>query len=146
MTTMQQYASAIKSVLMDIDPMHLSVAVIDDEHAVRKALTRLLRSSSIHVEAFASGSEFVERLQTGNWQVVLLDMHIPGLTGFDVLKRIREERPELAVIMITGYEGTDVRQRAYEAGAQGFLLKPFLFSELLDIVRALPDGSAQAHP
>jgi len=130
---------------MDIVPSHLSVAVVDDESAVRKALARLLRSSSIDVEVFASGFEFVERLQAGTWQVVLLDMHIPGLSGFEVLERIRKERPDLAVIMITGYEGIDVRQRAYEAGAQGFLLKPFMYSELLEVVRALPGVGAQAH-
>ena len=123
---------------MDIIPADLSVAIIDDERAVRTTLTRLLRSFGIHVEAFASGAEFMVCLQTGNWQVVLLDTQLSQLTGFEVLKRVREERPELAVIIITGYEGQDVRRRAYEAGAQGFLLKPFTFSELLDVVRALP--------
>jgi len=123
---------------MDIIPADLSVAIIDDERAVRTTLTRLLRSFGIHVEAFASGAEFMACLQTGNWQVVLLDTQLSQLTGFEVLKRVREERPELAVIIITGYEGQDVRRRAYEAGAQGFLLKPFTFSELLDVVRALP--------
>ena len=130
---------------MEIVPQQLSVALVDDESAVRKALSRLLRSSGIQVEAFASGYEFVECLRNGNWQLVLLDMHIPGLSGFEVLEQVRKERPDLAVIMITGYEGTDVRQRAYEAGAQGFLLKPFMYSELLEVVRALPGVGAQAH-
>ena len=131
---------------MDTNPENLSIAVIDDERAVRTSLTRLLRSSGIHVDAFASGSEFVERLQAGSWQVVILDIHIPGLTGFEVLKRVRDERPELAVIMITGYEGSDAKRRAYEAGANGFLLKPFGFTELLDVVRALPSPCTEAHP
>jgi FixJ family two-component response regulator len=146
MSTRRESVVALKSVLMDIVPPNLSVAVIDDERTVRTSLTRLLRSSGIHAEAFASGSEFVECLQTGRWQVVLLDIHTPGLTGFEVLKRIRDERPELAVIMITGYEGPDAKRRAYEAGAQGFLLKPFMFAELLDVVRALPGDVTQAHP
>lgn len=131
---------------MDMVPPDLSVALIDDERAVRTTLTRLLRSFGIRAEAFASGSEFVECLQAGSWQVVLLDTHIPGLTGFEVLKRIRDERPELAVIMITGYEGTEVKRRAFEAGAQGFLLKPFTFSELLDVVRTLRTDVTQAQP
>lgn len=131
---------------MDIIPPNLSVAVIDDERAVRTSLARLLRSHCIDVEVFASGSEFVECLRTGSWRVVLLDIHIPGLAGFEVLKRIRDERPELAVIMITGYEGGDAKRRAYAAGAEGFLLKPFTFSELLDAVRALPGTGAEARP
>jgi FixJ family two-component response regulator len=131
---------------MDVNLTNLRVAIVDDEFSVRRTLGRLLRSCGIQVEAFASGSEFLERLQTGNWQVVLLDIHIPGLTGFEVLKRTRDERPELAVIMITGYEEPDVKRRAYEAGAKGFLLKPFMFAELLDVVRTLPGGVTQAQP
>ena len=130
---------------MNVIPTNLSVAIVDDEYSVRRSLGRLLRSAGIHAEAFASGSEFLERLQTGSWQVVLLDIHIPGLTGFEVLKRTRDERPELAVIMITGYEEPDVKRRTYEAGAKGFLLKPFMFSEFLEVVRALPGGGTQAH-
>lgn len=115
----------------------MSVAIVDDEPSVRTSLSRLLRSSGIHPDAFASGGEFVERLHTGRWQAVLLDIHIPGLTGFELLKRIVRDRSDLAVIMITGYEEPDVRRRAYEAGAKGFLLKPFQLSELLEAIRAV---------
>lgn len=131
---------------MGIDLRNLSVAVIDDERAVRTSVMRLLQSSGVHVEGFASGAEFLGNLPTGNWQLVILDIHMPGLTGFEVLKRIRDERPHLAVIMITGYEGPDVKRRAFESGAQGFLLKPFKYSELLDVVLALPGGCTQAQP
>lgn len=131
---------------MRIIPPNLGVAIIDDERAVRTTLTRLLRSFGMNAEAYASGAEFMACLQTGNWQVVLLDTRLRGLTGFEVLKRIRDERPELAVIMITGDGEPDLRRRALEAGAQGFLLKPFPLSELLDVVRALPDDSTLARP
>jgi FixJ family two-component response regulator len=130
---------------MDVIPTNLSVAIVDDECSVRRSLGRLLRSSGIDFEAFASGAEFLERLPTGSWQVVLLDIHIPGLTGFELLKRARDVRPELAVIMITGYEEREVKRRAYEAGAKGFLLKPFMFSEFLEVVQALPGVGAPAH-
>ena len=128
---------------MDIVSPQLSVAIVDDERSVRTSMTRLLRSSGIHSEAFASGAEFLGRLGTASCQVVLLDIHLPGLTGFELLKRIRDERPELAVIMITGYEDPDVRRRAFEAGAKGFLLKPFTFSELFDALQALRDNGTQ---
>lgn len=127
---------------MDIVSPNLNVALVDDERNVRTSLARLLRSCGIRVEAFATGSEFVERLQEGDWQVVILDIHMPGLTGFEVLKRARDERPELAVILITGYEEPDVKRRAYEAGAKGFLLKPFTFSEFADVVRTLMEAHA----
>lgn len=130
---------------MDVIPTNLSVAIVDDECSVRRSLGRLMRSAGIQLEVFASGAEFLERLPTGSWQVVLLDIHIPGLTGFELLKRARDERPELAVVMITGYEEREVKRRAYEAGAKGFLLKPFMFSEFLEVVRALPGVGTQAH-
>ena len=125
-------------------PPNLSVAIVDDEPSVRTSLTRLLRSSGIQAESFASGDAFVERLAGGPWQVVLLDIHMPGLTGFEVLKRVREERRDLAVIMITGYEGTDVRRNAFEAGAKGVLLKPFSYSQFIEIVGALSGELSEA--
>jgi FixJ family two-component response regulator len=128
---------------MGIIASQLSIAIVDDERSVRTSLARLLRSSGMHAEVFSSGSEFSERLSTGSWQVVLLDIHMPGLTGFELLKLIQEERPELCVIMITGYEGPDVRRHAFEAGAKGFLLKPFAYSELFDTLQKLCDHSAQ---
>ncbi len=129
---------------MDLVPPNLSVAIVDDEPSVRTSLTRLLRSSGMQAETFASGAAFVERLPTGPWQIVLLDIHMPGLTGFEVLKRIREERRDLAVIMITGYEGADVKRSAYEAGAKAVLLKPFSYSEFFEIVRTLPGEVTEA--
>jgi len=131
---------------MRIIPPNLGVAIIDDERAVRTTLTRLLRSFGMNAEAYASGAEFLTCLKAGNWQVVLLDTRLRDLTGFEVLRRIRQERPELAVIMITGDERPDLRRRALEAGAQAFLLKPFPLAELLDVVRALPDDSTLERP
>jgi len=125
-------------------PPGLNVAIVDDEPSVRTSLTRLLRSSGVQVESFVSGDAFVERLADGPWHIVLLDIHMPGLTGFEVLKRIREERRDLAVIMITGYEGGDVRRSALEAGARDVLLKPFSYSDFLDAVRALSAEATEA--
>ena len=123
---------------------NLNVAIVDDEPSVRTSLARLLRSSGIQAESFASGAAFVERLASGPWHLVLLDIHMPGLTGFEVLKRIRDERRDLAVIMITGYEGADVRRSALEAGAKGVLLKPFSYSDFLNVVHALSGEVTEA--
>lgn len=122
----------------------LSVAIVDDERSVRTSMERLLRASGIHAEGFASGAAFVERLGTGGWQVVLLDIHMPGLTGFELLTRIRDERPDVAVIMITGYEDPEVKKRAFEAGARGFLLKPFMFAEFAEAIKALRNNGSEA--
>lgn len=111
------------------------VAVVDDEAPVRIALGRLLRLADYQVTAFACGEEFLASLATGRPACVLLDVHMPGLTGFDVTKRMRAAQIEVPVIFITASDAQDIDQTASQCGAR-LLRKPFSNDVLLTAVEA----------
>lgn len=105
-----------------VSPGH-SIAIVDDEEPVRRALSRLLRIAGFDVECFASGADFLASLSLRRPECVILDLHMPAMDGWTVLERISGHRL-LRVIVITGRETSGNRLRAMEAGAAAFLPKP----------------------
>jgi len=113
---------------------HPLIAVVDDERPVRKALQRLLRSARIEVETFGSGEEFWESLLSHKPDCVVLDLHMPSMTGLEVLTRMREAGADVPVVVITGYDEPETRDRAMAAGASMYLCKPVNDKALLDAI------------
>ncbi len=112
------------------------VAVVDDEAGIRRALTRLLRSAGLAVETFASGPEFLESLSGGRPDCVVLDISMPGMTGFEVQAALKDATLAVPVIFITALDDPGDHPRAMEAGAVAFLRKPFGDEQLLAAIRA----------
>jgi two-component system, LuxR family, response regulator FixJ len=112
------------------------VAVVDDEEPVRKALMRLMRSVGLSVETFGSGAEFLESLDTRLPDCVILDLHMPHMNGFKVQGHLTRKNAALPVIIITGHDLPDARERAMAGGASAFLRKPVLDHILLDAIFA----------
>ena len=110
------------------------VAVVDDEAPGRIALRRLLRLTDYEVEEFASGEAFLASLGTRRPDCVILDVHMPGLSGFDVQSRLQAMRADLPVIFITASDDPDLDRRALEAGGRRLLRKPFSNDDLLATV------------
>ncbi len=110
------------------------VALVDDEAPVRVALGRLLRLANHTVLAFASGEEFLQSLAARVPDCVLLDIHMPGMTGLQVQARLRAAGHELPVVFITASDEADIARRALEAGGLLVLRKPFSNELLLDAV------------
>jgi FixJ family two-component response regulator len=116
------------------------VLVVDDDPSVRKALHRLLRSAGLAVEVFASGSELLAFERPPRPTCLVLDLHLPGLDGLDLLRRIVAEAPDLPVAVLTGEADPGLKARVLRAGARTFLAKPFEESRLLKEVRRLLAG------
>lgn len=116
------------------------IAVVDDEEPVRKALQRLLRSVGMDVETYASGSDFLEAKPIEQPDCVLLDLHMPGLNGFDVQARLGRSARRIPVVIITGHDTPESRQRALAGGAAAYLLKPVDGQLLLDAIHAAIAG------
>ena len=112
----------------------LQIAIVDDEEPVRKALRRLFRSASMDVETFASGRDFLDSLAKHRPDCVVLDLHMPGLTGRDVQQQLAQTQPALPVIIITGKDEPGVRESVLAAGAADYLLKPLNDHTLLAAV------------
>ena len=107
------------------------IALVDDEESVRKALVRLLRSAAIDARGFASGEEFLAALEDLRPGCVLLDLHMPGISGFEVLAQLQRRFP---VVVITGQDSPAAEARALGAGAAAYLRKPINDRELLDAI------------
>jgi FixJ family two-component response regulator len=110
------------------------VYVIDDDESVRRALQRLLRSAGFEVKAFSSGEEF---LQSGDLNVgacVVLDIRMPGLTGFDLQEKLASKGVRIPVITVSAFDDAETRERARRLGAVAFFRKPVDGQALIDAI------------
>lgn len=115
-------------------PVRANIAVLDDEEPVRKALERLLRSAGMRVEVFKTGGDFLHSLATSSPDCLVLDLHMAGVNGFEVLTRLKAIGASLPVVVITGHDTPEARSRAEAEGAKAYLLKPVDERSLLDAI------------
>src|SRR5262249_31993707 len=99
------------------------------------ALARLLRAAGYRTETFADAESFLAHLPTHSPDCLILDVRMPGLSGIELHKRLAAERRGMPTIFITGHGDSMMAARAIDAGAAGFLLKPFEDEQLLEAVR-----------
>ena len=115
---------------------HLLVA--DDDPAARASLARLLQGKGFEVAVADGGESALALLQETTPDVLITDLHMPGLDGLQLLQRAREETPELVVILLTGMAHVDTAVRAMQLGAEHYLTKPAQTEELILVIdRAL---------
>lgn len=119
--------------------MPQTVLVIEDDAMIREVLAEILQSAGYDAVGAAGGREGLDRIAAEPPDLVLCDFHMPGVTGFDVLKALRTHPETRAVplVVITADSSADVRARARHLGASGMLLKPFDAEQLLATVRNL---------
>jgi len=120
------------------------VAIVDDEEPVRKALRRLLRASGLQAESYAGGREFLEAAAGRAPDCVLLDLHMTGMSGLQVLRKLRTLAPQPAVLIITAHDEPETREQCLAAGAAGYLTKPLDERLLLNAISAALGAAAQS--
>jgi DNA-binding NtrC family response regulator len=113
-----------------------SILIVDDESEIRESLQTLLELEGYSVDAAETGEDGLARIATQPFDLVLLDLALPGKTGMEVLAEIRERDPQLAVIMITAYGTVENAVNAMQGGAVNFIQKPWDNEKLLADVRA----------
>jgi FixJ family two-component response regulator len=122
------------------------VAIVDDEQSIRRALLRLFRLDGFSAKAFSSAADFLDSLSERTPDCVILDLHMPGMTGVQLLRRIRTlERPP-PVIVITAHGEHHTRDECRLLGARDYLLKPIDSKALLQCVQDILDGSSPGRP
>jgi len=115
-----------------------TVMVVDDDLSVRRSLMRLLESSGYDTLAFGSAEELLALTEWPRPCCFVVDISMPGTTGFELLDALRQRTPDVQVILISGVADASRLIRAHSAGAVAFLAKPFDATELLALVeRAL---------
>jgi FixJ family two-component response regulator len=100
------------------------IAVVDDDASIREALKSLMRSARFHVEAFGSAEEFLASQRFADTDCLILDVSLPGMSGFELQNHLNQERLDLPVIFITAQADEASRARALKGGAIEFLGKP----------------------
>jgi FixJ family two-component response regulator len=121
-----------------------AVAIIDDDESVRRALRRFIDLLGLRAETFATAEAFLESpfvppcreetQATECFRCVILDLHLPGMSGLELQKRLKAEGREVAVIFITAYPNERARRQALQAGALAFLHKPFEEQAFVDAI------------
>ena len=111
------------------------VYVVDDDASVRAGVASLIRSAGLEAKALASGQEFLALQRPEIPSCLVLDVQLPGLSGLDVQQELVRSGANLPIIFLTGYGDIPMTVRAIQAGAAGFLTKPFEKEELLSAIR-----------
>ena len=128
--------------------MSVSILIVDDEPDVadlfRQRFRRETRAGTYVLHFAASGEEALDHL-TGEIKpqliVILSDINMPGMDGLELLRVLKERRPELPVMMVTAYGDDERRRRAAEYGAMEFVTKPVDFDRLKERLRQLPEAA-----
>jgi len=117
------------------------VGIVDDDASLRTALARALKANGIRAQTFDSAEDFLHRLRNGEPACVVLDVHLPGLSGFELQDILAAQDAALPIIFITGHEEMFSR-RGREGAACGYLRKPFDTTELVALLRPHLGSSA----
>ena len=124
---------------------HLQIAIVDDDLSVLKALTRLLRTRSLHAKTYRSGREFLTALPGDLPECLILDLQMPEMNGLELLQHLMHRGIQIPTIIITAHGDFRIRERCESAGAIAFLLKPVqdtsLFAAIDAASKIVRDGS-----
>jgi DNA-binding NarL/FixJ family response regulator len=124
------------------DGTKIRVLCVDDHPIVRDGLAAIisLQPDMVLAGAAATGSEALERFFELRPDVTLVDLQLPDMSGFDVIKKIRDKFPNARIIVLSSHEGDVDIQRALESGAQGYVAKGIVRGELLETIRSVHAG------
>lgn len=110
------------------------ILVIDDELGIREGCKRALTPHGLFVDTAENGEEALDKIRSFNFDLALLDVMMPGISGIDMISRIHQHDPEIVCIIITGYATVELAVTALKQGAYDFLTKPFTTDDLLLVV------------
>jgi DNA-binding NtrC family response regulator len=103
-----------------------NIAIVDDEQAILDVLERFLsRSGQLNIKTFSNPIIAFEELKQGNYDLVLLDIMMPQMDGIEFLQKIKNEKPEVEVVMMTAFSTLERTIAAHKYGAKNYLTKPF---------------------
>jgi two-component system response regulator FixJ len=132
---------ALSMSIMDLErdlktPDNATVCIVDDDRAVLAALTSLLTAEGYAVRAHESARTFLDMIQQDDCGCLVTDVRMPGMSGLDLLEKMKERRVSMPVIVITAHGDVPLAVAAMKQGAMNFFEKPFDGDALLDSVRA----------
>jgi DNA-binding response OmpR family regulator len=124
----------------------IKILLVEDEKKIAETLKKGLTEQQYQVELAFDGPQGLKLFETYNFDLVILDINIPGLNGYEVCKAIRKVNERVPVVMLTALSATDDKVEGFDAGADDYIVKPFDFKELLVRIRALLKRLYQGPP
>jgi len=112
------------------------ISVVEDDRFFRESMRRLMRSLGYSVEAFPTAADFLASTRLAETACLIADVHMPGMTGLELHRRLIEARHAIPTILVTAYPDEDVKARALKDGVVCYLRKPVDQEQLLRCVRA----------
>ncbi|HDL78034.1 MAG TPA: sigma-54-dependent Fis family transcriptional regulator, partial [Bacteroidetes bacterium] len=122
-----------------MDPEDVKILIVDDEFAARDSLTKWFQLDGYKVDAAEDAYKALELLEKKPFDIVLLDIKMPGMDGLELQERIREIDPDIIVIIITAFASVETAIRAIKAGAYDYVTKPFDPDDLEHIIENAVD-------
>ena len=113
------------------------IMIIEDDKEMRSLLKDFLEEEGFATDSASNGVDALQMLSKDHFDLVITDIRMPGLTGLDILPRIRRLKPEIPIIVMTAYGSDDVRRRSLERGATIYLEKPIHLSKLRAVIREM---------
>ena len=126
--------------------MKMRVLIAEDENKLADALVQILAKNKITADAAYNGIDALDNALSGIYDVIVLDIMMPGMDGIEVLRRIRAEGMQTPVLMFTAKDEISDKVRGLDSGADDYLTKPFATDELLARIRAVMKRSAAPAP
>lgn len=120
---------------MSIQPEEALILVVDDEGAIRYSVSKTLERVGYRVITASSGEEALDLMERQDFDVVLTDIRMPGISGVDLLAMIREKSPDIVVILMTGYASLGTAVESLRLGAHDYLIKPSSSEDIRESVR-----------
>jgi FixJ family two-component response regulator len=121
------------------------VFVVDDDASVRRSTERLVRPLGFAIQTFASAREFLDGARVDRPACLVLDVHMPGLSGLDLQRELTQKDVEIPIIFLTGHGDIPMTVRAMKAGAVEFLTKPVKSRDLIAAIRAAVERGRASH-
>lgn len=115
----------------------MRVLVVEDERDLNNIITKYLKKSNFNVDNVFDGEEALDYLNSAEYDLVILDVMMPKINGYEVLKTMRKENNDTPVLMLTAKDGIDDKVKGLDLGADDYLIKPFDFDELSARIRAI---------
>jgi DNA-binding response OmpR family regulator len=115
----------------------IKILLVEDEKKIADTLSKGLKELNYHVETAYDGKIGLRLFEAGSFNLVISDINLPGINGYDLVKTIRSRNQHVPIILLTAFSATDDKIEGFDAGADDYLVKPFEFKELVVRIRAL---------
>jgi len=119
-----------------------SILIVDDDVGMCETLSDIMEDRGYHTVIALDGYEAIQRVKEAAFDVILMDIKMPGMDGVETFKQIKRIHPETAVVMMTAYAVEDLVREALSEGAYGVLYKPFDVERMIALIEGVKEGGA----